>query len=154
MKNLPVDLTFTKLNDKLNGRFRHIFVAFLGNFFLRGTFKEVYFSPLCMIPRTTDTRWLNPQFFAAQIQISIPKKLAICPKTYLNPKKYLGFGYKSLVFCRNNGCIMENMDKGLTKQKWVLIVWPKIPQMPQNLSAQIVCPSPKVLDFKDLIGIP
>ena len=36
------------------------------------------------------------------------------------------------------------MDKGLTVQ---MIVWPKIPQMPQNLSAQIVCPSPKILDF-------
>ena len=42
---------------------------------------------------------------------------------------------------------MENMDKGLTVPKWVLINWPKIPQMPQNLSAQIVCPSPKVWDF-------
>ena len=39
------------------------------------------------------------------------------------------------------------MDKGLTVPKWVLIVWPKIPQMPQNLFAQFVCPSPKVLDF-------
>ena len=29
--------------------------------------------------------------------------------------------YKSLVFCRNNGWIMENMDKGLTVPKWVLI---------------------------------
>ena len=28
------------------------------------------------------------------------------------------------------------MDKGLTVPKWVLIVWPKIPQMPQNFSAQ------------------
>ena len=44
---------------------------------------------------------------------------------------------------------MENMDKGLTVPKWVLIVWPKIPQMPQNLSAQFVCPSPKVLDFNE-----
>ena len=26
---------------------------------------------------------------------------------------------------------------------------PKIPQMPKNLSAQIVCPSPKVLDFDE-----
>ena len=26
---------------------------------------------------------------------------------------------------------------------------PKIPQMPQNLSAQIVCPSPKVWDFDE-----
>ena len=39
------------------------------------------------------------------------------------------------------------MDKGLIVPKWVLIVWLKIPQMLQNLSAQFVCPSPKVLDF-------
>ena len=39
------------------------------------------------------------------------------------------------------------MDKGPTVPKWVLINWPKIPQMPQNLSAQIVCPSPKVWDL-------
>ena len=41
------------------------------------------------------------------------------------------------------------MDKGLTVPKWVLIVWPKISQMPQNLSAQSVCPSRKVLDFNE-----
>ena len=39
------------------------------------------------------------------------------------------------------------MDKGLTAPKWVLILRPKIPQMPQNLFAQFVCPNPKVLDF-------
>ena len=44
---------------------------------------------------------------------------------------------------------MENMDNGLLVPKWVLLVWPKIPQMPQNLSAQFVCPSPKVLDFNE-----
>ena len=65
-------------------------------------------------PRTTDTRLLNPKFFAAQIQIPV-----------LN--KYLGFWYKGLVFCRNNGWLMENTDKGLTVSKWVLINWPKIP---------------------------
>ena len=67
----------------------------------------------------------------------------------LIPNKYLGCGYKGLVFCRNNGWIMENMDKGLTVPKWVLIVWLKIPQMPQNLSAQFVCLSPKVLDSNE-----
>ena len=41
---------------------------------------------------------------------------------------------------------MENMDKGLTVSKWVLINCSK---MPQNLSAQIVCPSPKVWDFDE-----
>ena len=41
------------------------------------------------------------------------------------------------------------MDKGLTVSKWVLIVWPKIPQMPQNLSAQFDCPSLKVLNFNE-----
>ena len=44
---------------------------------------------------------------------------------------------------------MKNVDKGLTVPKWVLINWPKIPQMPQNLFAQIVCPSPKNRDFKE-----
>ena len=33
--------------------------------------------------------------------------------------------------------------------KWILIAWPKIPQMPQNLSVQFVCPSPKVLDINE-----
>ena len=41
------------------------------------------------------------------------------------------------------------MDKGFTVQKWVLVVWPKIPQQPQNLSAQFVSQSPKVLDFNE-----
>ena len=41
------------------------------------------------------------------------------------------------------------MDKGLIVPKWVLIVQPKIPQISQNLFAQIVCPSPKVLDFNE-----
>jgi hypothetical protein len=40
------------------------------------------------------------------------------------------------------------MDKGLTVPKWVLINWPKIPQMPQ-MNAQIVGPSPKVWDFNE-----
>jgi hypothetical protein len=44
---------------------------------------------------------------------------------------------------------MKNMDKGLTVPKWVLINWPTIPQMPQNESAQIVCPSPKVWDVDE-----
>ena len=44
---------------------------------------------------------------------------------------------------------MKNMDKGLTEPKWVLLAWPKIPQMAHNLSAQFVCPSPKVLDFNE-----
>ena len=30
------------------------------------------------------------------------------------PNEYLGFGYKGLVFCRNNDWLMENMDKELT----------------------------------------
>ena len=60
-----------------------------------------------------------------------------------------GYGYKGLVFCRNNGWKMENMDTGITVPKWMLIVWPKILQIPQNLSAQFLCPSPNVLDFNE-----
>ena len=44
---------------------------------------------------------------------------------------------------------MENMYEQGTVPKWVLINWPKIPQMPHNLSAQIVCPSPKIWDFDE-----
>ena len=72
------------------------------------------------------------------------------------PKKYIWI-WKLSFFCRNNGWLIENMDKGLTVPKWVLINWPKIPQMPQNyLSAQFVCPSQKVLNLneKGFIGRP
>ena len=44
---------------------------------------------------------------------------------------------------------MENMDKRLTIPKLVLIVRPKVPQMPRNLCSQFVCPSPKVLYFDE-----
>ena len=62
------------------------------------------------------------------------------------PNKYLECGYKGLVFVEiDDGWMIKNIDsKWLTVPKWVLIVWPK---MPQNSSAQFVCPSPKVLDF-------
>ena len=43
---------------------------------------------------------------------------------------------------------MEIMDKGLTVPKWVLMNWPKILKIPQNVSAQIVCQSPKTLGFR------
>ena len=33
----------------------------------------------------------------------------------------------------------------------MLIFQPKMPQMPQNLSAQFVCPSPKVLEFNEKV---
>ena len=51
---------------------------------------------------------------------------------------------------------MENVDKGLTVTKSMLMNWPKVPKMPQTLSAQIVCPSPKVWDFNEtsFIGYP
>ena len=45
------------------------------------------------------------------------------------------------------------MDKGLTVQKWVLIVRLKIPEMPTKLSAQFACPSPKVWDFRKKVSV-
>ena len=72
--------------------------------------------------------------FAAQIQIPIPDK-------------YLGCEYKGLDFCRNNGWLVENMDKGLT-----------VPKMGADSSAEntpnapkFICPkclpNPKELEF-------
>ena len=43
---------------------------------------------------------------------------------------------------------MENMDKELTVPKWVLIVWPKISQMPQNISAQMSAQAQKFKIFE------
>jgi hypothetical protein len=43
------------------------------------------------------------------------------------------------------------MNKELTVPKWVLINHLKIPQIPPNLSAQIVCPSLKLWDFDEKI---
>ena len=40
---------------------------------------------------------------------------------------------------------MENMDKGLTVPKCVLIVQSKIPQIPQKF----ICPRPEILDFNE-----
>ena len=45
--------------------------------------------------------------------------------------------------------MIQNMDKGLTVPKCVLIVQLNIPHMPQNLSAQFVCLSIKVMDFNE-----
>ena len=89
--------------------------------------------PKCTYSRTTDYghTMLNPQFFAAQIQIPAPNK-------------YLGFGHEDLV-CRNNGLFiyLSNMDKELTVPKWVLMNCSKIP--PND--PKFVCPSPKVWDI-------
>ena len=55
---------------------------------------------------------------------------------------------ESLILCGPNSNLM---DKELTVPKWVLINLPKVPQMPQNLSAPIVCPSPKVWHFDEKV---
>ena len=82
------------------------------------------------------------------------------PKNFWGPQKRFKFWILDLKVCLKNLGIgsglygksvlyIENMDKGLTVPKWVLIVWPKIPQMPHILPAQFACPSPKVWDFNE-----
>ena len=66
---------------------------------------------------------------------------------HFNPQKILGFGYKGLVFCRNNGWLMENMDKGLTVPKWVLINQPKIPPNAPKFIFPNCLPKPKNFVF-------
>ena len=61
------------------------------------------------------------------------------------PISYLGYmcvlGLNTKAFCR------KNIKSMFPCFKLVLIIQPKIPQMPQNLSAQFVCPSPKIWDI-------
>ena len=101
----------------------------------------------------TATAWRNLITNSTDYGHTKAKSLIILgPNSNPHPNWDWDTGYKVLVFCRK----MENMDEGLTVPKWVLIVLPKIPQMPQNLFTQFVCPSPKVLDFneKGVIGRP
>ena len=42
--------------------------------------------------------------------------------------------------------------EGLTVPKWVLINWPKIPQMPQKVWAQNCLPKPKSLGFSKKVS--
>ena len=57
--------------------------------------------------------------------------------------KHLGFGYKALVFSRNNGWIIAKNGQGTHSTKMGADN-PNISQMPQKISAQNVCLSPKV----------
>ena len=56
-----------------------------------------------------------------------------------NPNKYLGCGYKGLVFCRNNGWLMENSTK---------IGADKSDENIQKFICQNCLPKPKSLGFR------
>ena len=56
--------------------------------------------------------------------------------------------HKGLVFCRNNGCLMENMDKELTVPIWVRINWlENTPNAPKFMCPNCL-PMPKSLGFQ------
>ena len=73
---------------------------------------------------------------------TMAKSLIICGPDS-NLKSQINIFDLDLVFCENNGWLMENMDKGLTVPKLVLINWTKIPQMPKK-----ILPKPKSLGFR------
>ena len=62
-----------------------------------------------------------------------------------NPKWIMGCGYKGLVFCRNSGWIMENMNKGLKMGADSLSE--NTPNVPEFI-CPIFCPSPKGFGFQ------
>ena len=74
-----------------------------------------------------------------------------------NPNKYLGFGYEGLVFCRNNGLLMENMDKGLTVPKWMLSNQQKCRKCPEIHLPTLkrACSTrPQVVQWMGISGFP
>ena len=60
-----------------------------------------------------------------------------------NESHFLKISHLYKVFCRNNVLIMIKMDKELTVPKWVLIVHPKIPQIPQKFQPKMSAQAPK-----------
>ena len=106
-------------------------------YFQFSQFRKIkYFRSLTLFcPRTMDTRWLNTQFFAAQIQIQIQNK-------------YLEFALKGLVFCRNKGWVTE-IRKTWTHSTKMGADWlgKNTPNAPKNFS--LICPpKPESLRFK------
>ena len=81
------------------------------------------------------------------------RKYERCSPNSLRPISYFGsiwelhvLDLKTRVFCRKKNSYIF-LWKGTHSAKKVLIVQPKILQMPQKSSAQFVCPSPKVSNF-------
>ena len=57
------------------------------------------------------------------------------------------FGHKNQSFLKEIDTATLSDGQGTHSANIVLIVWPEIPQMPHKISAQFVCPSPKVSNF-------
>ena len=93
--------------------------------------------------QTTDTRGLNPWFFVAQIQISIPPK-------------NLGFGYEGLVSCRNNSWLIKKNGQGTHSTKKGADKLAKNFLNAPKIICPNCCPKPKSLGFrwkKALLGV-
>ena len=78
------------------------------------------------------------------------RKYECCSPNSLRPISY----FWSICFRHKNQSFLQEKEPAtLSHGQWthsakiVLIVWPEIPQMPHKISAQFVCPSPKVLNF-------
>ena len=87
---------------------------------------------------TTDMWWLPPKFFTANIIFGINLGF-ICFRPEIQS-----------FFCKKNQPNTQNHEQGTHSAKMdtvYTVVWPKIPKMPLHISAQFVCPSPKVWDF-------
>ena len=54
---------------------------------------------------------------------------------------------KTNIFCRKKDPATLSHEQGTHSAKIVPIVWLEIAKMPPKISAQFVCPSPKVLNF-------
>ena len=79
----------------------------------------------------------------------------ISPDSY-QPIFYFGSIWELYVLdLKEQPCTLSD-GQGTHSAKLGAVVWPKIPQMPPIFSAQFVCPSPKVSDFrkKALSGCP
>ena len=99
--------------------------------------------------RSRNLSWPSPFSQLTNYGHTMAKFLIFCSPFQIPIKnRYLGFVCKGLVFRRNNGWIIENTDKGLTVQNWVLIYWPKIFQMAQNF-----LPKQKVWDWASVVRV-
>jgi hypothetical protein len=68
------------------------------------------------------------QYYYPKIFIKSRRQI-MCGSNFYESDVIWDVDIQAWFFCRNNGRIMENMEKGLTIPKWVLINRPEIPQV-------------------------
>ena len=93
----------------------------------------------CTLSFSLDWRW--------KCEGSSPNKFFTANILFLEHLGVICFRPKKQSFLQEKASATFSYGQGTHSTKMMLIVWPKISQMPQKMLTHFVCPSPKVFKF-------